>query len=255
MRNKINENPYGIYRHYSSGGSRLIVINYEIPEEYLMIKDEFGEYNIETGYVRMMRSIMLDPLKERIKPFLEDISEEEVIENLGRYNLDDCLKTQDWGDNPSDEILLLKELGESHQIDVYKFSEELFLSFIRMNYFGKNILVEMDDIESVDLRVTYNYGKVSNFGEVVIEDIKFKNPDDVTRLNALKLMNGDDPHGSEDIAYFISEELLLHYTGSKLVIQSLAGDYMLEPVMFFDYNLYKIFEDNDKFNIRVEVIE
>jgi hypothetical protein len=100
------KNPFRFYR-------------YEVPNAYVRFgfsdKDvELRTDREEAGWDDITEIVMLKDLPEvnqmRMGPFLGEISEQYYLENSSVIDLQDCIATQEWAINPSDDTKLLSIL-------------------------------------------------------------------------------------------------------------------------------------------------
>jgi len=179
-----------------------------------------------------------DEIKLRFLPLKEQITEDEYIEIHNRIVYDDVRATQQWGTNPSDKILLLKEFREK---SLKKITEDGFLKhMVRHDYIRSDETeLTLNDIDSFDICVTYYYEKSFDSVLVQLKNIKF-NVDTEIRYNEEKIDSG----------FYVPAAVIEYYFGidrgnykRRIVQELLQKEYLISPVMMFDADLYLLIKD------------
>ena len=247
---RLKDNPFQLYLYHIYGGIRTF--------KYDLKGMEYRSEDSELLRVDTSQSYELGKIYEmRLSPFLREISEEEYLENSNNISLDDCLKTQSWGENLSDSSLLLSKLEGDETIDCMKYTKDMFEGILNMRYIkDSGERITMDDIEELELITHLTYDKPNIYGRMslIIDKIIFKDPS-IKNPNILRAVDDGvyyDDTLVDDI-YEIPTELTAHYFGEPSSFDLLSKKYLIDPIIFFNAELYKEFERrNFKNSVRIK---
>jgi hypothetical protein len=241
---RLQDNPFQLYIYHIYGGIRTF--------KYDLKGMEYRTGDSELLRVDTSQSYELGKTHEiRLSPFLREVSEEEYLENLNNINLDDCLKTQSWGNNLSDSSILLSKLDVDETIDVMKYTKGMFEGVLNMRY-AKGERITMDDIDELELVTHIMYDKPNIYGRMslIIDKITFKDPS-IRNPNIERAVDDGVYYDNSDIddIYEIPAELTNYYFGEPSSFDLLSKRYLIDPVIFFNAELYKEFEKRNFKNI------
>lgn len=174
-----------------------------------------------------------EEIKLRLLPLMEQISEDEYIESHASFVFDDLRISQAWGRSPSERVLLLDKF-ESRQLG--KISVEDFLDRTVRHDFqevsGREL--NLDDIDSLDMKVTYFYDRSFDAVLVQAENIEFNV--DVTRKQ----------NDGFDAGFYVPPAIIEHYFGldryifkKQIVHEMLQKEFLVSPAMILDADLFE----------------
>lgn len=231
---------------------------YEVPNTYVRFafSDKDVELRVdrdEAGWDEITEIVMLKDLPEinqmRMKPFLEAITEQYYLENSSIIDLQDCIATQEWAINPSDDTKLLNMLGNDNVGFPEKLTESLFTAiFINEKYAHvDDRVLTVDDIHSLEIVFTFSSDYATDEVEFLVQNIEFKHPEDI-RL----IVKDDDSYPN---MVFIDESIFEYYFGIKgnFVRTLLSQEYLITPAMVLDYELYDRIKNKIEF-VRYEAV-
>lgn len=174
-----------------------------------------------------------DEIKLRLLPFVEQISENDYIERSEHIVFDDIRTSQPWGKTPSERILLLKKLRSGKEIG--KITTEEFLDkVIRINTKRSDgSEIQIDDIESIDLEITYCYER--SFDAVLVE------PRGIVFNCDISTFESDNSPG-----FYVPASIIEYYFGidrynfkRQIVSEMLQKEILISPAMIFDAELFE----------------
>ena len=239
------KNPFRFYR-------------YEVPGSYVRFGFSDGFVELRTdrddaGWDDITRIIPLNSLSDinkiRLLPFLSEITEEEYMENSSIIDLQDCIITQEWAKDLSEEVKLLNIFnrdGENYMFPE-KINEDIFTSiFISEKY--HSILerpLTLNDVESFTIKFLFFHDYATDDLEFMVENIVFKNPEEIE-----KIIKDDDPYPN---TLYIDSSVYDFYFGIRgsgsNMVNLLSQEYLITPAMVLDYELY------DKIKSKIEYIK
>lgn len=236
-------NPFKMYRYEVISA----YVDFFFTDRHIQVRPDMSEdgYDDVTDIDKF--EDFSDEIKLRFLPLREQITEDQYIEIHDRIVYDDVKATQQWGTNPSDRILLLKEFREK---SLKKITEGEFLKhMVRHDYIrSDDTELNMSDIDSFDICVTYYYERSFDSVLVQLKNIKF-NVDTEMRYNEEKIDSG----------FYVPSAVIEYYFGidrgtykRRIVQELLQKEYLISPVMMFDADLYLLIKNKIK-DVRYEV--
>jgi hypothetical protein len=184
--------------------------------------------------------------KIRIQPYFSEISQKHFLENIDTIDFSDIIKTQSWANNLTDEVkvaLKLKEenINSSRQFQI---NEENFMSnIVNLSYFiddnTGDPIVKFDDIESLDIKITYYYDLAFSFIVIGASDIRFYNNDKIR-----KIIRDDNYYDSNNFSLGLGHTLTEYFYGDALKKYPVVNmEFLLTPAMIFTAEFYEKLKD------------
>jgi hypothetical protein len=194
-------------------------------------KEEYGDGDV------MLRNITdidkMEYLSEtainRLKPFIKPISKEEFLDmNIeDEATAIDYVLANNWSQNDDLEILTKLSSKPFWTLDHKIFEEMLNDEYISKD--GKKL--NIDNVESFDIEIYFKYKGEVNFISVGIKNVVFnKEVKNSGRQNDIIISSSAMEY------YYDIDSNFLGYT--IFVKELMIKEYVLNPIMFFDPNLY-----------------
>jgi hypothetical protein len=236
-------NPFKMYRYEVIGA----YVDFIFYEGYVPLRPSKNEDGYDDVTDLDAFEDFSDEIKLRFLPFMEQITEDEYIEIHDKVIFDDFRITQSWGLNPSDTVLLINEFQKKSIRKIN--ADEFLLRLVRHDYTkddGSDI--ELNDIKSFDMLITYYYDKSFDSVLVQLKNIEFNCEFETRSLDT-----------NIDSGLYVPQIVIEYYFGvernafkRRIVSELLQKEYLISPAMIFNADLYISIRDKIK-DIKYEV--
>jgi hypothetical protein len=245
--NLVIKNPFRFYRYEIPN----TMVRFAFSDKFVSLREDRDE----AGWDDITDIIKLEELPEinriRMKPFLEEISEQYYLENSSIIDLQDCIATQSWAINPSEDTQLLNLLNNDDTNFPEKITEDIFMTiFINEKYTHvDDHALTIDDIYSLEIEFKFSNDYATDEVEFLVNNIEFKHAEDVRII-----VKDDDPYPN---MLLIDESIFDYYFNingrGQCVRELLSQEYLITPAMVLDYDLYVKIKDKIDF-VRYEAV-
>jgi hypothetical protein len=230
--NLVVKNPFRFYRYEVPNA----MVRFAFSDKFVYLRKDRND----AGWDDITDIITLEKLPKtnriRMEPFLGEISEQYYLENSSIIDLQDCIITQDWASDPSDDTQLLNLLNNDSIGFPEKITEDIFITiFINEKYTHvDDRILTIEDIHSLQIEFQFSTDYATDEVELLVNNLEFMHPEDICLI-----VKDDDPYSN---ILIIDESIFDYYFNIKgngqCVKNLLSQEYLITPAMVLDYELY-----------------